>query len=215
MNSGLAGSARPWAACRLQTRVFWRPWPYFCERLEGSCPSSKASHAIGTGPFRCAVPQYNRALAAKSAVGMSDFLGTIGLVSARHPAAKDLWPDQLDPGPAEWAVLDILWSQGPCSVSFVEQALASSGRWSGAAAPALLARLIESGLARYEDRRRRPMHVQAAVAKTALQEELCRRFAKRHFSGDLKRLERSVLHAQALHSGSSSSEMSQSSKAQG
>lgn len=116
-------------------------------------------------------------------------------------------------------MLDILWSQGPCSAALVERALAACGRYSPAAAPTLLARLIESGLARYEDRRRRPMYVEACVSKTALQEELCRRFAKRHFAGDLKVLgrtvQRSVLNAKADHSGSSSSEMSQFSKAQG
>lgn len=157
-------------------------------------------------------------VAAKAEVGMPGFVGTIGFVSARHPSRKDSWPLELDPGPAEWAVLEILWRQGPCSANAVAKALAASGRWSGAGAPTLLARLIESGLARYEDRRRRPMHVQAAVAKTALQEELCRRFAERHFAGDLKVLARTVQRtgfASSSQSGSSSSEMSQSSKAQG
>lgn len=157
-------------------------------------------------------------MSAKSVVGMAGFLGTIAMMSARHPA-KERWPDHLDPGPAEWAVLEILWNHGPCSMRFVEHALGDVGRWSGAAAPALLARLIESGLVRYEDRRRRPMHLQAVVAKNALQEELCRRFAERHFGGDLKVLgrtvERSVLNAKSAHNGSSSSEMSQFSNAQG
>lgn len=129
------------------------------------------------------------------------------LVRSRHPSRRDAWPDELDPGPAEWAVLEILWRHGPCSASFVEKALADSGRWSGAGAPALLARLIASRLARYEDRRRRPMHVQAAVSKTALQEELCRRFARRHFAGDLKVLARTVQrHALMLRGASASAD---------
>lgn len=181
------------------------------------CPSSKASPRPGRGPFRCAWGDSRCAASRLPPVGTPGFLGTIWLVSARLSHRKGTWPQTLDPGTAEWAVLDILWSQGPCTVAEVAQHLGALGQWSAGAAPALLARLLESGLVRYTDRRRRPMHVQATVSKAALQEELCRRFAERHFAGDLRALAHRVHRCleDGDHRGSSSSEMSQLSKLQG
>lgn len=109
-------------------------------------------------------------------------------MSARVSCRKERWPERLDPGPAEWAVLEILWEHGPCTGEQVARALPARGGWPTGAAPALLARLLESGLVRYADRRRRPLHVQASVSSQALRQELCRRFAQRHFEGDLKAL---------------------------
>lgn len=143
-------------------------------------------------------------------------------MSARASIRKDRWPPDLDPGPAEWALLEILWQAGPMTRAQVAHAVAIRGNWSPGAAPALLTRLLESGLIRYVDRRRRPLQVQAAVSKGALRQELCRRFAQRHFAGDLQAL-RESLHQCTDRSpallaplkGSSSSEISQSSNAQG
>ena len=97
------------------------------------------------------------------------------------------WPEQLDPGTAEWSVMSILWTHEALTLAQVEAKLSQSGTWANAA-DALLSRLLEQGLVRYEDRRRRSLRFVATVTKEQLQDELFRRFLRRHFDGDVNTL---------------------------
>lgn len=104
-------------------------------------------------------------------------------MSNNHP-----WPELLDPGALDWAVLEILWDKGALARPQVEAELAHRGAWVGAAADVVLSRLLELSLVRYQDRRRRPLHFVAAVSREELRGELFRRFLVRHFNGDIRSL---------------------------